>query len=169
MCSRVSGPPRGQLHRESSASPSLAISPWIDSPVLWIQPLLTFISCRSRLLPDSCRHLHIITWWKQQCWLKPPSFYVFTVIYWHYADIFRHESGRCCTLPFFLTYFFSKFHRSIPGSETSPVQGILDKECSTVFYNLLSLLSKVSNNKQLLAIAVKLAFYFWWRNTYDWN
>ena len=32
------------------------------------------------------------------------------MIYWCYADVYRLESGRCCTLPFFLTFFFLSFH-----------------------------------------------------------
>ena len=39
--------------------------------------------------------------------------YLFTVIYWCYADVYSHESDRCHTLPFFLTYFF--FYLTFPG------------------------------------------------------
>ena len=64
---------------------------------------LAFISCRSRL--------YFYTWWKPQCWLKAPGLNVFTLIFLCCADVYRYESGRCCTLLPFLTYFLS-FHLS---------------------------------------------------------
>ena len=34
------------------------------------------------------------------------------------SDVYRHESGRCCTLPFFLTFFIMS-----GGEKTSEVPG----------------------------------------------
>ena len=98
--------------------------------------------------------VYFYSWWKTRCWLKAFTLYLFTVIHRCFADVYIHESGMCRTFPFFSTYlFFCKLHTNIPGSETSPFLSILDKECSTVFYYLLSLLSRLPNIEQLLAIA----------------
>ena len=39
------------------------------------------------------------------------SYFIFSLGSTCYADVYRRESRRCCTLPFFLTYFLS-FHLS---------------------------------------------------------
>ena len=54
---------------------------------------MAFISCRSRLYNS---------WWKSQCWLKAPL--CFHQVF-HAIQIYRPESGRCHTLPFFLTFY----------------------------------------------------------------
>ena len=46
-----------------------------------------------------------------QCWLKTPGLYIIKIIFLRYAHVYRHESGRCCTLLPFLT-FFPSFHLS---------------------------------------------------------
>ena len=50
--------------------------------------------------------------WLSQCWLKAPDLFVFTLIFIRYADVYRHESGRCHSILPFLTYFLS-FHLSM--------------------------------------------------------
>ena len=40
------------------------------------------------------------------------SSFIFPLGSLRYADVYRHESGRCCTLPFFLTFFY---HFTLPG------------------------------------------------------
>ena len=43
--------------------------------------------------------------------MKAPGLYVFTLIFWCYVDMYRQESGSCCTPLPFLTYFLP-FHLS---------------------------------------------------------
>ena len=41
-----------------------------------------------------------------QCWLRALCF-IFSPGSLHYRDVYRRESGRCCTLSFFLTFCLS--------------------------------------------------------------
>ena len=45
--------------------------------------------------------VYIYSWWKPQCSWK---LFIFSPGYLRYCDVYRCESGRCCTLPFFLTF-----------------------------------------------------------------
>jgi hypothetical protein len=36
------------------------------------------------------------------------SHFIFSLGYLHYKDVYRHESGRCRSLHFFLTFFKSE-------------------------------------------------------------
>ena len=38
---------------------------------------------------------YLYSWWKPQCRLKAPIWYVFSLIFLHCMTICRHESGRC--------------------------------------------------------------------------
>ena len=53
---------------------------------------VTFISCRCRLTGSSI-------------------YFIFSLGSLFCSDVYRHEPGRCCTLPFFLTFILS-FHLS---------------------------------------------------------
>ena len=58
---------------------------------------VTFISCRHRLTKDSLGLPH-------PYFPFPFQRHLLTLCY---KDVYRHESGRCCSLPFFLTFFIS--------------------------------------------------------------
>ena len=53
--------------------------------------------------------VYFYSWWKPQYWLKAP--FIFSPGSLCYNDVYRLESGRCRTLPFFLT-FLSQTHYS---------------------------------------------------------
>ena len=54
----------------------------------------------------SCRGVYFYSWWKS---LLAESSFVFSPGSLHYTDVYRHESGRCRTLPFLLSNLFYHF------------------------------------------------------------
>ena len=49
--------------------------------------------------------VYVYNWWKPQCWLKA-LYLIFSPGSLHSSNVYRHESDRCRTLPFFLTFFY---------------------------------------------------------------
>jgi len=49
--------------------------------------------------------VYICSWWKPQFWLKA-LYFIFSQGSLYSSDVYRCESGKCCTLPFFLTFIF---------------------------------------------------------------
>ena len=52
------------------------------------------------------REDYVYSWWKPQYWLKA-LYFIFSLGSLRSSDVHRCESGRCRTLPFFLTLFYN--------------------------------------------------------------
>ena len=65
------------------------------------QSTLAFISCRSRMKYWVSLLLQLM-----KATALAESSFIFSPGSLQYADVYRRESGRCRTLPFFLTFFY---------------------------------------------------------------
>ena len=54
----------------------------------------------------SCWWVYVYSWWKLQCWLKASYIFIFSLGSLRYCDVYRYESCKCHSLPFFLTFFY---------------------------------------------------------------
>ena len=59
---------------------------------------VAFISCRHRI------RLQLI---EATVLAESSLYFIFSLGFFCSSDVYRHESGRCCTLPCFLTFFIS--------------------------------------------------------------
>ena len=65
-------------------------------------------SFHSTLWLSSAVDVDIYSWWKPQCWAENSILYfIFSLGYLCYEDVYRQESGRWCSLHFFLTFLLS--------------------------------------------------------------
>ena len=71
------------------------------------------------------------------------SFFFFSPSHLHYEDVYRHELGRCRSLPFFLSFYFSRFSFYINMDTTgaapfSPIESLFYCYVSRFCWSLFS-------------------------------